>query len=135
MLKLLKVFGRGVLTTVLLPFILLIWLFYGIFCIGLFIVMFVKGVIAFFKGDLASSDLPEDIEARRLLLEEEKKEEQAKLAMQAMYQSVVPTQPIQPSFNPLDPFDEELHEKQEEREEEENIDPLLDDDSGDDNND
>ena len=109
MLQFLKVFGRGVLTTVLLPFILLAWVLYGVYCIGVFIVMFFKGVIDYFQGKSFNADLPEDLEARRLLLEKEKQNEQAKDALSMMYQNAM-AQTITPPQNDeqsnTSPFDE-----------------------------
>lgn len=102
MLKLLKVFGRGILVTVLLPFILLIWVFYGVYCIGLFIFMFFKTTIEYFQGKTFDATLPEDLEARRLLLEQEEKEEQAKDALSMMYQQAM-TQTIYPPNEPQQP--------------------------------
>lgn len=99
MLKLLKVFGRGVLVTVLLPFIVLIWALYGVYCIGLFIFMFFKTTIEYFQGKTFDATLPEDLEARRLLLEQEQKEEQAKDALSMMYQQAM-TQTIYPPNEP-----------------------------------
>ena len=99
MLKLLKVFGRGVLVTVLLPVILLIWALYGVYCIGLFIFMFFKTTIEYFQGKTFDATLPEDLEARRLLLEQEQKEEQAKDALSMMYQQAM-TQTIYPPNEP-----------------------------------
>ena len=98
MLQFLKVFGRGVLVTVLLPVILLVWVCYGIYCIGVFVVMFFKGVIDYFQGKSFNADLPEDLEARRLLLEKEKQNEQAKDALSMMYQNAM-TQTIMPPNN------------------------------------
>lgn len=95
MLKLLKVFGRGVLVTLLLPFIVLVWILYGVYCIGLFIFMFFKTTIEYFQGKTFDANLPEDLEARRLLLEQEQKEEQAKDALSMMYQQAM-TQTIYP---------------------------------------
>lgn len=89
MLKLLKVFGRGVLVTVLSPFILLIWVLYGVFCIFLFIFMFIKGTIGYFRGDNIGSDLKEDLEAKRMLLEAEKADDQAKKMLNAMYEKTL----------------------------------------------
>ena len=94
MLQFLKVFGRGVLTTVLLPVILLVWVCYGIYCIGLFVFMFFKGTIEYFQGKSFNADLPEDLEARRMILEKEKQEQEAKDALSAMYQNM--TQKILP---------------------------------------
>ena len=95
MLNLLKVFGRGILVTVLLPFILLIWVLYGVYCIFLFIFMFFKSTIEYFQGKTFDAELPEDLEAKRILLEKEKTEEQAKDAFSMMYQNVM-TQTITP---------------------------------------
>ena len=103
MLHFLKVFGRGVLVTVLLPVILLIWVLYAVYCVGVFIVMFFKGVVDYFKGKTFNPDLKEDIEARRMILEKEKQEEQAKEALSMMYQNSM-TQIINP------PQDDEVND-------------------------
>ena len=107
MLQFLKVFGRGVLTTVLLPFIVLAWVLYGVYCIGVFIVMFFKGVIDYFKGNTFNPELPEDLEARRMVLEKEKQEEQAKDALSMMYQNAM-AQTIYPPNEPeqTNPYEE-----------------------------
>ena len=89
MLSLLKVFLRGIVVTLLSPIILLILVLYGVYCIGLFIFMFFKGVIDYFRGKTFNADLPEDLEARRLLLEKEKQEEQAKDMLNMMYESTM----------------------------------------------
>lgn len=88
MLNLLKVFLRGIFTTLLLPVIILIWVGYGVYCIFVFIFMFFKGVIDYFRGKSFNADLPEDLESRRILLEKEKHDEQAKDMMNMMYQNV-----------------------------------------------
>ena len=88
MLSFLKVFLRGIVTTVLLPVILLIWVGYGVYCIFIFIFMFFKGVIDYFRGKSFNADLPEDLESRRMLLEKEKRDEQTKDMMNLMYQNV-----------------------------------------------
>ena len=105
MLKLLKVFGRGVVTTVLLPFIVLIWALYGVYCIGLFVFMFFKTTIEYFQGKTFDADLPEDLEARRLLLEQEQKDAQAKDALSMMYQNAM-TQTINPPEEPEENFEQ-----------------------------
>ena len=89
MLSLLKVFLRGIVVTLLSPIILLILVLYGLYCIGLFIFMFFKGVIDYFRGKTFNADLPEDLEARRMLLEKEKQEEQAKDMLNMMYESTM----------------------------------------------
>ena len=110
MLKLLKVFGRGVLVTVLLPFIVLIWVLYGVYCIGLFIFMFFKTTIEYFQGKTFDATLPEDLEARRLLLEQEQKEEQAKDALSMMYQQAM-TQTIYPPNEPEQQPNQQTYEE------------------------
>lgn len=93
MLKLLKVFGRGVLTTLLLPVIILVWVLYGVYCIGLFIFMFFKSTIEYFQGKTFDADLPEDLESKRILLEREKANEQARDALSMMYQNAMTQNP------------------------------------------
>ena len=95
MLKLLKVFGRGVLTTLLLPVILLVWVLYGVYCIGLFVFMFFKSTIEYFQGKTFDADLPEDFESKRILLEKEKANEQARDALSMMYQNAMSQAPNQ----------------------------------------
>ena len=95
MLHFLKVFGRGVLVTILLPFILLVWVLYGVYCIGLFVFTFFKSTIEYFQGKTFDADLPEDLEARRMLLEKEQQEEQAKQAFNMMYKNTF-TETINP---------------------------------------
>jgi len=51
--------------------------------------MFFKGVIDFFKGKTFGAELVEDLEARRILLEKEKADEQAKQMLNLMYQNVM----------------------------------------------
>lgn len=92
MLKLLKVFLRGLIVTLLLPFILVVWVGYGLYCIGLFIFMFIKTTIEYFKGGSFTADLSEDIEARRIVLEKEKRDEQAKEMLSTMYENSIAQQ-------------------------------------------
>ena len=85
MLSFLKVFGRGLLVTILLPFLL-------------FVVMFFRGVIAFFSGGNIGSELPEDLEAKRIVLENEKSDAQAKDMLNMMYQGMAQSM-AQAAFN------------------------------------
>ena len=110
MLSLLKVLGRGVLTTVLLPFILVIWVLYAVYCVGLFIFMFFKSTIEYFQGKSFNADLPEDLEARRMILEKEKSEEQARDALSMMYQNAM-TQTINPPSEPEFEHHEESYDE------------------------
>lgn len=88
MLNFLKVFGRGIVVTILSPLFALGLAFYLVYCLVLFIIMFFWGVIGFFRGNNINADLPEDLEAKRLVLENEKSDEQAKDMLNVMYQSM-----------------------------------------------
>ena len=92
MLKLLKVFVRGLIVTLLLPFIVTAWVLYGVYCIGLFLFMFIKTTIEYFQGKNFNSVLPEELEARRIVLEQEKQAEQAKDMLNIMYENTMAQQ-------------------------------------------
>lgn len=89
MLSFLKVFARGIIVTILLPIILLVLALYFVYCLFLFIFMFFKGSIDFFKGRTLDTDLPEDLEAKRIVLEKEKSDHQAKEMLNMMYQTTM----------------------------------------------
>ena len=88
MLSFLKVFARGLIVTLLLPVIVLVLAVYMVYCLILFVVMFFKAVIGYFKGNNINADLPEDLEARRIILEKEKSDAQAKNALNMIYQGM-----------------------------------------------
>ena len=88
MLSFLKVFARGILVMLLLPLILLVLALYMVYCLVLFVFMFFRALIGFFKGNNFNADLPEDLEARRIVLEKEKSDSQAKDALNMMYQTM-----------------------------------------------
>lgn len=69
MIGFLKVFGKGVLYTILFPFIVLIWVLFTVYCIFLFIYSFIKSVILWIKGDSPFNDTKEDAEAKRILID------------------------------------------------------------------
>ena len=68
MLGFLKVFGKGVLYTILFPFIVLILVLYTVYCIFLFVFEFFRSLILWIKGGSPFDDTPEDAEAKRILL-------------------------------------------------------------------
>ena len=68
MIGFLKVFGKGVLYTVLLPFIVLIWALFTVYCIFLFIYTFIRSLILWITGSSPFDDTKEDVEAKRILL-------------------------------------------------------------------
>lgn len=89
MLSFFKVLLRGIVCTVLLPVILLVWVLYGIYCLILFVIMFIKSVIGFFKGESFKSEMKEDVEAKRMLLEKQQAQENAQQMMSMMYQNAM----------------------------------------------
>ena len=76
MLGFIKIFLQGILYVVLSPLILLILALYAVYCTLTFIYMAIKAVIVFFMGGTPMGDLPEDVEAKRILLEKEQKQEE-----------------------------------------------------------
>ena len=92
MLSFLKVFVRGIVCTILLPVILLVWVLYGVYCLVAFLVMLVKSIILFFAGDNAAGELPEDIEAKKILLEREQSQVEQAQVMSMMYQNMAAQQ-------------------------------------------
>lgn len=89
MVALLKLFIKGILTTLMLPVILLVWVLYGVYCFVAFIIMFFVNVVEFFQGKNSGGELIEDLEARKMLLEQEKADEQLKAAANMMYQNAL----------------------------------------------
>ncbi len=88
MLSFLKVFARGIICTVLLPLILVVWVLYGVYCLIAFTVMLIKSIIVFFAGGNAAGEMKEDIEAKRILLEAEQAQVEQAQVMNMMYQNM-----------------------------------------------
>ena len=100
--------------------------------------MFFKGVVDYFKGNTFNPEMPEDLEARRMVLEKEKQEEQAKDALSMMYQNAM-AQTINPpadsdanstiddSFENPDPFTSNEYESDAYAPDEEESESLNDD--------
>ena len=74
MVNFLKSFGKGLLYLLVLPVIIVGVAIYGVVGIFIFIYLAFKGLVLFFCGKSLFDDLPEDIEAKRRLHPEEKKE-------------------------------------------------------------
>ena len=89
-----KLFLKGILVTILFPLILLVWVLYGVYCLGLFLVMFVKAVIEYFQGKEPAGEMIEDIESRRAILEKEEADAHAQQALNIMYQNVMAQQQV-----------------------------------------
>ena len=73
--------------------------------------MFFKGVVDYFRGNSFNPDMTEDLESRRMLLEREKQNEQAKDALSMMYQNAMAqtiTPPSDVDTNEIveDPYEE-----------------------------
>ena len=95
MLGFLKVFARGIICTVLLPVILLVWVLYGVYCLVLFLVMFVNAVISFFAGNNGKGEMKEDIEAKKILEQKAQAEVEQAQVISMMYQQMTTQQAMQ----------------------------------------
>lgn len=69
MLGFIKIFLQGLLYVVTLPLILLILALYAVYCVFVFIYIAIRSVIVFFMGGTPLGDLPEDVEAKRILMQ------------------------------------------------------------------
>lgn len=69
MLGFIKIFLQGLLYVVTLPIILLILGGYAVYCVFVFIYIAIRSVIVFFMGGTPLGDLPEDVEAKRILMQ------------------------------------------------------------------
>ena len=62
-----KNFGKGVLYVLVLPALLVGLIVYAVVALFVFIYLAIKGLILFFTGRSLYEDLPEDVEAKRIL--------------------------------------------------------------------
>ena len=69
MLGVIKIFLHGLLYVVTLPLILLVLAGYAVYCVFVFIYIAIRSVIVFFMGGTPLGDLPEDVEAKRILMQ------------------------------------------------------------------
>lgn len=104
-----KTFGLGVLYTITLPLILLVWAGYAVYCFFVFIYMSIRNVIIFFSGGTPNGDMKEDVEAKRILLARREKEETISNILispnsQAIYQA--------PTVNPIPQYQPENFEEE-----------------------
>ena len=131
MLGFLKIFLQGILYVVLLPFILLDLAFYVAYCLIIFIYMAIRSIIVFFMGGTPLGDLPEEVEAKRILMEREENKEtnstqaladalvqsQLQIAQSLYAQQTVNSAPqeeptySQPEFQTSDDLDENKEEE------------------------
>ena len=93
MLGFIKIFLQGILYVVLLPFILAILAIYVVYCLGIFIYMAIRSIVVFFLGGTPLGDLPEDVEAKRILMERaEAEQQQTTNTAQALADALVQSQ-------------------------------------------
>ena len=64
-----KTLGWGLLYTVLFPFMVALLALYAVYCTIVFLIQAIRNLIVFFSGGTVGGDLPEDVEAKRILLE------------------------------------------------------------------
>ena len=76
MLGFLKIFLQGILYVVLSPLILLTLAVYAAYCVLAFIYIAIRSIIVFFMGGTPLGDLPEDVEAKRILMERQEQSRQ-----------------------------------------------------------
>ena len=102
-----KTFGLGVIYVITLPFILMFWAIYAIYCLGVFIYMAIRNVIIFFSGGTPNGDMKEDVEAKRILLERSQKS-QASQNIYVSPQPVLnePTPMPEPVQNEPEPYEQ-----------------------------
>ena len=62
-----KTFFLGMLITLLLPFIALLFAIFFVYCLIVFIYMSIRSIIIYFAGGRFLGDLPEDVKAKELI--------------------------------------------------------------------
>ncbi len=62
-----KTFFLGMLITLLLPFIALLFAIFFVYCLIVFIYMSIRSIIIYFAGGRPLGDLPEDVKAKELI--------------------------------------------------------------------
>ena len=65
-----KTLGWGVLYTVLSPFIVLFLALYAVYCFVVFLIQLFRNLIVFFSGGTVGGDLPEDVKAKQIQIDE-----------------------------------------------------------------
>lgn len=104
MINFFKNFGKGILYVLVLPFLLVGMAVYGVFAFFVFIFLSIKGLVLFFTGRSLYEDLPEDIEAKKILSANKNQPEENRPINTTI---ISPTDtPNEPVANPInaDPF-------------------------------
>lgn len=87
MLNFLKTFGFGILCVILLPVFVAILGIYAVYCLTMFLYVSFRSLISFFSGGKIFEELPEDIEALRIIRERKEKEELMQQTISNIYAS------------------------------------------------
>lgn len=82
-----KGLAKGVLYFFFFPFGLLAIALYGIFGIVVFFIQFIKLIVLFFSGRSLQSDLPEDIQVKKIKEKDQPKEEEETKPAMSLYPS------------------------------------------------
>ena len=105
MLNFFKVFGKGILYIIGLPFILAFLGIYAVYCFVMFLYMAFRNIIIFFSGGTPNGDMKEDVEAKRILLARQEKQDAVNdLLLRAYNPQPTPIinqnieQPVSPTF-------------------------------------
>lgn len=105
MLNFFKVFGKGILYIIGLPFILAFLGIYAVYCFAMFLYMAFRNIIIFFSGGTPNGDMKEDVEAKRILLARQEKQDAVNdLLLRAYNPQSTPIinqnieQPVSPTF-------------------------------------
>ena len=110
----LKVFVQGILAVVLSPVIALILAIYFCYCILVFVYIAIRSVVVFFTGGTPLGDLPEEVEAKRVLMQKEQAQQNVAQALASIVNSqhvqvFTQEQPTetQKSLEPLNTYSDE----------------------------
>ena len=104
----LKSFAKGLLYVVFFPFCLIAIALYAVFGIFVFLFQFIRLVFLFFTGRNLFNDLPEDIEARKIIdANKPKEEEESPLSLYPSDSAVYGSGYVSPTFEDNEEIKEE----------------------------
>ena len=115
-----KNLGKGLLYVLIFPLGLIAIALYAVFGVFVFLFQFIRLIILFFTGRSLNSDLPEDIEAKKIIeANKPKEEEESPLSLYPSDSIVYGSGYVHPSLDNEEPIEEEPIE--EKKEEDENV--------------
>ena len=110
-----KNLAKGLLYVLMFPFGLIAIALYAVFGIFVFLFQFVRLIILFFTGRKLSSDLPEDIEAKKIIdANKPKEEEESPLSLYPSDSIVYGSGYVSPALENIDAQDTKEEVKEEE---------------------